>query len=177
MFVGVLMYGMYWIYKYAKVKNIVFLGIVGVAVTIFFYDIIYDFVDKMLLAKMYMENTSGEARGSNIIDALIMFVNSPLPIELFGWGWGTIRSTDFFSTLLINTGVVGYFLWTLAVLYPCVMKNNSYRDEGIKIVLIIEYFVMMISVPEFSYMFYWMFLGIAYNSVRNCNAKYKVTEI
>ncbi len=177
MFVGVLMYGMYWIYKYAKVKNIVFLGIVGVAVTIFFYDIIYDFVDKMLLAKMYMENTSGEARGANIIDALIMFVNSPLPIELFGWGWGTIRSTDFFSTLLINTGVVGYFLWTLAVLYPCVMKNNSYRDEGIKIVLIIEYFVMMISVPEFSYMFYWMFLGIAYNSIRNCNAEYTVAKI
>ncbi len=168
MVVGVLMYGMYWIYKYGKVKNIVFLGIVIFAVIILFNDIVYDFVDKMLLAKMYMENASGEERGGNIINALIIFANSPLPLELFGWGWGTIRSTDFVSTLLINTGVVGYVLWTVAVLYPCVKQNSSYKYEGIKIILIIEYFVMMISVPEFSYMFYWMFLGIAYSSFGEC---------
>ena len=177
MFVGVMMYGIYWLCKYGKVKNIVVLGIAILAVTIFFYDIIYDFVDKMLLAKMYMENTSGEERGSNVIDSLTVFADSPLPIELFGWGWGTIRSTDFFSTLLINTGLVGLVLWTMAVLYPCVIKGGSYRYEGIKIILIIEYFVMMVSVPEFSYMFYWMFLGIAYNDARKYKANNKVVEI
>ena len=133
----------------------------------FFYDVVYEFIDNMIVAKVYMENTSGDERGSNFIEAILVFINSPLPIELFGWGWGTIRSTDFFSTILINGGIVGFILWTFAVLYPCKGKVISYKMDGLKAILLIEYLVMMVSVSEFSYLFYWMYLGISYNYVNS----------
>lgn len=166
-FVGMLMYGFYRLFKYGEARNVIKVLLVIIISTVLFYDIIYDFVDKMILAKVYMENLSGQERGGNILDALDVFADSPLAIKLFGWGWGTVRSTDFFSTLLINTGMVGFVLWTSSVLYPCLKEEKSYRFDGLKAILIIEYVIMMISVSEFSYLFYWMFLGVAYNTVEN----------
>ena len=43
---------------------------------------------------------------------------------------------------------------------------HSYKCEGLKAILVIEYIVMMVGVSEFSYLFYWMFLGIAYKECR-----------
>ena len=161
-FMGILVYVIYRIFKYGEIKTLIKLVVVLLACLVLFYDVIYDFVNQMLVAKIYMENVSGDERGSYFIDAILVFINSPLPIELFGWGWGTIRSTDFFSTILINTGVVGLVLWTVFVLYPCMFKIKSYKFDGLKAILLIEWLVMMVSVPEFSYLFYWMFLGVAY---------------
>lgn len=166
-FMGILLYIAYRIFKYREIKTFIYMIAIVLLCLMFFYDVVYEFIDNMIVAKVYMENTSGDERGSNFIEAILVFINSPLPIELFGWGWGTIRSTDFFSTILINGGIVGFILWTFAVLYPCKGKVISYKMDGLKAILLIEYLVMMVSVSEFSYLFYWMYLGISYNYVNS----------
>ena len=162
-FLGMLLYFLYRMYKYRKYKEFVVAIFLISILLLFWSEYISDAIDNLILAKIYMENHSGEERGGFIFSAMEVFSNSPIFIQLFGWGWGVIRSTDFFSTLIINTGIVGLLLWTAFVLIPCTYKISSYRVEGIKAILIIEYVIMMVSVPEFSFLSYWLFLGIAYN--------------
>lgn len=151
--------------KYRRKKEIV-IFFISIQVALFFLgEYISDAIDNLILAKIYMESFSGAERGGYFFSTIEVFLNSSLFIQLFGLGWGVIRSTDFFSTLLMNTGIIGFILWTIFVLKPCAYKIKLYKMDGIKAILVIEYIIMMVSVPEFSFISYWMFLGIGYNLV------------
>ena len=162
---GIILYLIYRLCKYRRKKEIV-IFFISIQVALFFLgEYISDAIDNLILAKIYMESFSGAERGGYFFSTIEVFLNSPLFIQLFGLGWGVIRSTDFFSTLLMNTGIIGFMLWTIFVLKPCAYKIKSYKMDGIKAILVIEYIIMMVSVPEFSFISYWMFLGIGYNLV------------
>jgi hypothetical protein len=83
--------------------------------------------------------------------------------QAFGIGFGYVRSTDFFSTILPNNGIVGLVIFTWFVF------KNLWLDIAIPILsicykagLIIVYFIMMVSVPEFAYPSLWIFLALGY---------------
>lgn len=148
------------------IKKLIINSILSLTIFVLLYSYIVDFYNMMVIAKLYAENQSGLERSANIVDGINYMIDCPIIVSLFGLGWGTIRSTDFFTTLLVNTGVIGFCIWSVFVLLPCFYKGKSYKCEGLKAILIIEYIVMMVGVSEFSYLFYWMFLGIAYKECR-----------
>jgi hypothetical protein len=131
------------------------------------WPIVTDFVREMILEKLTFNNLSGMQRIEFFGLSLEFFLTAPLPNQLFGIGFGYIRSTDFLSTLLVNTGLIGFLLFTGLFLYPILKLDNRYVNVGLKSALIVIYVTMMIAVPEFAYLSVWLFLGISYNVVRN----------
>lgn len=85
--------------------------------------------------------------------------------KLFGIGFGTIRSTDMFTTLLVNTGLIGISFYSFLFFYPMFKLKKSEKNTGLKIGLMVLYITSMISVSEFSYLSLWIFLGIAHNRI------------
>lgn len=130
------------------------------------------FFNTNIVAKLSGQDASGGQRTQFMQQHIDYFMNMPFFNKLFGLGFGYVRSTDLFSTLLVNTGIVGLVLFTILFFYPIFKLKNSNKERGLKFLLIVIYIVLMISVPEFSYLSTWLFLGIAYNQLhRNKIAK------
>ncbi len=140
---------------------IIFLATTSIifVVSSLFRDIIYE----ILLSKLLQESDSGLDRFISMYKHVSYFFNLPFVIWLTGMGFGFIRSPDMFSTLLVNTGAIGFVLFSMLILYPLfALGGNSKHDVGIKCGLFTTYFIMMISVSEYSYPSLWLFVGIAY---------------
>lgn len=70
-------------------------------------DYIADLFKQMVTDKLEQKTESGSDRTLLFLESMrLWFHASPLN-QLFGIGFGYIRSTDLFSTLLVNTGVIG----------------------------------------------------------------------
>ena len=128
---------------------------------------IYSFLDQMVLSKLMMKDISGGVRSTNFFNHLDIFLDLPFMNKIFGVGFGYVRSTDMFSTLLVNTGLFGFLLFLFLFLYPVLKLGKSRLDNTLRVILIIILLCMMIAVPEYSYLSTWVFLGIAYNRVFN----------
>ena len=139
------------------------LGVVG---TLAAWPVLQGILTEMVVAKLRFANESGMARSTLFMNSISFYADAPLLNQLFGIGFGYIRSTDFSSTLLVNTGIVGFSLFTLLFARPILFLNNDYVSVGLKIALIIIYITMMIAVSEFAYLPTWLFLGIAYWTLR-----------
>lgn len=164
---GVLFYGIsLFIFSFKKkllLYSIVFLIVISLLsiVSSAFREIIYD----ALLSKLLQESDSGLDRFISMYKHLLYFVNLPLPLMMFGMGFGFIRSPDMFSTLLVNTGLIGFLLFSTLWLYPMFALDGLSRSNiGLKCGLFTTYFIMMISVSEYSYPSLWLFVGIAYSN-------------
>ncbi len=120
------------------------------------------FIESTLIQKLTLENESGIDRYANFVSSIGYWWRSPWPTKLLGIGFGTIRSTDFFSTLLVNTGVVGVIVVSWIFIYPLFRLADSEYEIGLKQVCLVCFVILMVSVPEFSYLPTWLFLGIAY---------------
>ena len=92
---------------------------------------------------------------------------------LFGIGFGYIRSTDMFTTFLVNIGVIGVTVFTYFYLKNLKLRVKNTEDITYNAILLVVFFTGMISVPEFSYLSFWLFLGI----IRNKYNKYKYISI
>jgi hypothetical protein len=150
-----------------KWLNGIFILIVAILGFIFFFledlQILYQ---TQVINKITLQNFSGTYRFESFIRHLNYYITDMnLWSQLVGLGFGTVRSTDLVSTLLINTGIIGFFIFTIAFFYPIFKLKNNYRNNGIKISLIVIYVTAMISVPEFGYLSVWIFLGIAYHQL------------
>lgn len=83
--------------------------------------------------------------------------------QAFGVGFGYVRSTDFFSTIIVNNGIVGFLVFTWFVLknlwltIPYLLLSICY-----KIGLFMVYLIMMATVPEFAYPSLWIYIGLGY---------------
>ena len=141
-----------------------FLLLAGVG-TVAAWPLVQGFVSEMIFAKLSLSNVSGVSRFTYFADSMRFYADAPLLNQLFGIGFGYIRSTDFFSTLLVNTGLVGFLLFTLLFAYPILYLKNDYVSTGLKIALIVIYVTMMVAVSEFSYLSIWLYLGIAYRAL------------
>lgn len=146
--------------------------IAGLLFFLLFSPIILNLLNTMVIEKLTQQNDSGQGRTYSFLIHMYFFVQAPVWVQLFGLGFGYVRSTDFLSTLLVNNGIIGFLLFTALFVYPILKLSKGKRNDGIKIALITLYISMMISVPEFSYPSLWLFLGIAYNQlIREKHAK------
>lgn len=121
---------------------------------------IYDFV----FADKFSEDAiSSRDRGNHFQTHISYWANLDYIHQLFGIGFGYIRSTDFFSTLFLNTGLIGFLIFTWFV-----FKNfKRYIIPGdLRICywagLVAVYMIMMGTVPEFAYPSLWIYLSIGY---------------
>lgn len=126
---------------------------------------VLDAFDKIFATKLSFASGSGSSRLQSFEINLRYFLGEPLLTQLFGIGFGYIRATNMFATLLINLGVVGVLVVAIIFAVPLVRLGASERERGIKAALAVIFITLMLSVPEFSYLSTWLFLGIAYHEV------------
>ncbi|WP_052158659.1 hypothetical protein [Halobacillus sp. BBL2006] len=151
-----------WYFKFKDKLSLIFMGI-GAILLFIFRDTIYLSANKIIVDKFALQSNSGLERFGFFKDHMIFFMNEMNWFnKIFGIGFGTVRSTDMFSTLLVNTGIIGLIVFTLIFLYPVVKLNPTYVNIGLKAILVFLFVKMMISSPEFAYLPTWLFLGIAY---------------
>lgn len=163
-FLGLLVFGLLMIIFYIKgmfykIANLLLLVILfGGFVAVF-----KDLIIQMVLEKILLENVSGVDRFFNFYTNLKFWLDSGIVVKLFGIGWGTVRSTDMFTTLLVNTGIFGLLLWIYLFIKPMI---NVKRKEPVSFILFLGSITVLVilfaAVPEYSYLTTWMFLGITY---------------
>ncbi|HHB2167330.1 MULTISPECIES: hypothetical protein [Bacillus cereus group] len=175
-FIGIILYYCYAILKSNQLRNF-FIFTFGLLVILLFWDYVYAILDKTIFQKMFMKTESGIDRSNFFMEHLSYFQDSSFLTKLFGIGFGYVRSTDFFTTILVNNGIVGFCLFSLLFAYPLFTLKNSYKNMGIKMALVVIYTTMMVSIPEFSFLSTWLFLGIAYKEVFNQNKVYIESNI
>lgn len=128
-------------------------------------DIIEYFIKEAVADKINQENHSGIERTENFINHIQYFWSLPFLVKIFGLGFGVVRSTDWFSTLFVNTGVVGFVTFTFLFIYPIVKLTAS--DLGLRVALIVTYIIMMVSVAEYAYPSLWLLIGMAYQRLQS----------
>ncbi|AYL95254.1 hypothetical protein [Mucilaginibacter celer] len=91
--------------------------------------------------------------------------------QFFGVGFGYVRSTDFFSTLLPNNGIAGFLIFTWFVLRNIWLKISvPILSTCYSLGLVIVYLIMMVSVPEFAYPSLWIFIAMGFVLQRKTDA-------
>jgi hypothetical protein len=93
--------------------------------------------------------------------------------KLFGIGFGTVRSTDFISTLLVNTGIIGLLIFLFIFLRPLIGGNYGI-DVYLRTSLVFLFICMLLAVPEFSFLTVWFVLGFAYRQKNQSNPTLKI---
>lgn len=120
------------------------------------------FADDTLIHKVTGHNHSGQER-SLFFRNQVMFWWNDLNIlgKLTGVGFGYVRSTDFFSTLLVNNGIIGVLLYTWFFFKHSFVRLKGDRGERYyyRAALLATYLIMMVSVPEFAYLSTWILLA------------------
>lgn len=127
-----------------------------------------EIVNNVLISKLLQESDSGLDRFQSFYKHMVFFIDLPLPLMISGMGFGFIRSPELFSTLLVNTGFVGFGLFFLVMLYPVfkLPNNNDQSIIGLKCALVVTCFMLLTSVSEYSYPSIWVMAGIAYSKLK-----------
>ncbi|WP_148497637.1 hypothetical protein [Paenibacillus senegalensis] len=124
------------------------------------YQIVVRIYEMLFASKL--DSHSAMMRSSMFQNHLNFYLELPFLHKLFGVGFGYIRSSDMFTTLLNNLGLVGLLAFTALFMIPVFKLRNDEMGKGLKFALIVLFVCMMTSVPEFAYLPTWLFLGVAY---------------
>ncbi|KAG0191766.1 hypothetical protein DFQ28_010976 [Apophysomyces sp. BC1034] len=133
-----------------------------IAVVIVFNEQATQLLDDMVINKLTGANSSGQERSAGFAAAIDFWLNAPVANKLVGIGFGYIRTTDLFSTLLVNNGLLGIALFSLLLLYPAFKLDWAPKAVALRQCCVATYVMMMVSVPEFSYLAPWTFVAFAY---------------
>lgn len=134
------------------------------AVCLFYYwnqDWINEYLDFILFAKM--QSGSADERLGFMGNNLDVWSTTDLWHQLFGIGFGIVRSTDLFSTFLVDIGVIGLIAATIFWFYDYKVFPRERLDIYQNMIILSSFFMAMASVPEFSFMSIWLLLGIFRN--------------
>jgi hypothetical protein len=110
---------------------------------------------------------SGESRWELFKNGLSICLDT----GLLGSGWGSNSTADLTSTLLANVGIPGLALFLIFVWY--VTSQASRRDSysgyqvgpAVSTAIWMHVLLMLIAVPGFIAMYFWILLGIAISCV------------
>ena len=119
-----------------------------------------------ILDKAMGENTSGATRSALFANSMDIFANGSFVQQLFGHGFGYIRSTDGFATLLVNVGVLGMLAYVAFSLYPFFKMpwNTEYR-KALLLGTITTIVTGFVSVSEFYFFHTWFFTALAWHEL------------
>lgn len=138
------------------------MGIIVLVVAYYTSSGFHHFADDTLIHKLTGANTSGQERSLFFKNQLAFWWNDMNWIgKLTGLGFGYVRSTDFFSTLLVNNGIIGMLLFTWFFFKHSFVRLKGGKDERYyyRTALMATYLIMMVSVPEFAYLSTWVLLA------------------
>jgi hypothetical protein len=163
-------YAMYSIIRVRKlginpVKALIGLFVLGV-IAYLLQDYIADLFKQMVMDKLEGKTESGSDRSLLFVESMSLWFHASPLNQLFGIGFGYIRSTDLFSTLLVNTGVVGTIFISALMLYPAFRLDWDPRGMALRQCCAATWTMMMVSVPEFAYLAPWTLVAMAYVRVR-----------
>lgn len=163
-----------------NIVKLVFAALAIIAVVVIFNEQVAQLLDDMVINKLTGANSSGQERSAGFAAALDFWLNAPVANKLVGIGFGYIRTTDMFSTLLVNNGMLGIALFSLLLLYPAFKLDWAPKAVALRQCCVATYVMMMVSVPEFSYLAPWTFVAFAYCRLfqRGCSAlrrEYRMT--
>jgi hypothetical protein len=123
-------------------------------------DSVYDFT---FGNKLGGKSDSSESRGNDFINHISFWANLNGWSQAFGIGFGYVRSGDYFSTLMLNNGIIGFLIFSWFVL------RNAFLSIPIKLVsvayklgLVILFLILMTTVPEFAYPSFWIYLALGF---------------
>lgn len=166
--IGIILYIAVLLYSNRVDTKYIVAGAVGIIIVFALnFRPVLSVLNKLIFQKFSLASISGVTRFTNLQDSVMFWADMPLPTKLFGMGFGYIRSTDFFSTILVNNGLFGLIILIIAFTYPMIALDRSNRSFGLKCALLVILISMLMSVPEFAYLPVWLFLGISYNYINH----------
>ena len=159
------------------------LFIVGITYVVL-YKYMYNVIEIMIINKLMpivdfdgSVNLAGAGSGMerlfNIFNSIDYWCSLDIMHMLFGIGFGVHRSTDLFGTFLVNIGIVGSIIFFIINFRYFKIKNKRKLDNMNNLIILTMFIIMMVSVPEYSFLSYWLFLGIVYNINSEVNKNYK----
>lgn len=118
----------------------------------------------LFISKLSMQHFSGAVRFKCMSMALQAFMKNPI----LGIGFGTMRSMDLLSNWLAQLGIAGLLLYILPLCFLLIKLLVSGTQEGNKLFLLIAItnLIMFAAVPEFRYLFIWLYYAMAYYYLR-----------
>jgi hypothetical protein len=168
-FIGIAAYAVLRVVLRAGRDPLLLLGVVGAAVIAALLvggnEQVIKAYDLFIGNKLAARDVSGGERLSNSLAVLNLWADLPWINQWLGIGFGVVRSTDFFSTLLLNTGVLGLVAFVALFAWPICRLGGSELQTGLRLALAVVFLTAMVSVPEFAYLSSWLFLGMAYHQL------------
>jgi hypothetical protein len=139
-----------------------FVFLFSILVLLMSFRVLIEIFEALFFSKFTKSSQSGFERSTNAATTLDFFMNDfSIFQKVFGIGFGTVRSTDFISTLLVNSGFIGLVVFLFLFMYP-LFSNSFSLDREMRFVILFLLPAMLLAVPEFSILSTWYFLGIAY---------------
>jgi len=135
------------------------------AMGLFGNTIVLDIYSQIVENKITLQNPSGASRYDSFRNTIDFFLNGSLLTQVFGVGNGYVRSADFFSTILVNLGVVGLIMTTWIFVYPVLKLGHTEAEVGLKAAVLTVFITLMVAVPDYTHLPLSLFLGIAYSYV------------
>ncbi|MDR5818480.1 MULTISPECIES: hypothetical protein [unclassified Caballeronia] len=129
-------------------------------------DYIADLFKQMVTNKLEQKDESGSDRALLFVESMRLWFHGTPMNQLFGIGFGYVRSTDLFSTLMVNTGIIGTIFISGLMLYPAFKLDWDARGMALRQCCVATWTMMMVSVPEFAYLAPWTLVAMAYVRVR-----------
>jgi hypothetical protein len=145
----ILIYILYSLYNKQYI-NLIVLFIIFFAITSFIFIFYYDYISLLI-----------ELKSSSFVERF--FYGFTLPIQslikmpLFGLAVGTDRPTIMLMNLIVSIGIVG------TILLVFIGKITFYKNREVKFFLFFL-FLIGITVPDFRYIFLWIYLGLLQNT-------------
>lgn len=162
-YIGLIIYLMLLIiFKKIKKKYVLWMFFSFFLIYIIFKDYIDIVINLMIIEKLFnaQMTDSGLERSFSMISSFIYWSNLDVIHMLFGIGIGYIRSYDFFTSLLVNVGVVGLIIFIYFILKDIKIKNCDFVDVNNNAIILVLFISLMTSVPEVWFPSFWLFIGI-----------------
>lgn len=165
-FVGLLVGAGYYLWSNRSTLNItlskIIVVILFVVAIIMFYLSNQDLLDAYLDFLIFNKTSSGSAdeRFGFMGNNLTLWMSSDLWHQLFGIGFGVVRSTDLFSTFLVDIGLVGLIAASIFWFYDFRLHPRNKTLIYQNMVILSSFIMAMLSVPEFSFLSLWLLLGV-----------------
>lgn len=154
--------------KFKSIQTIPQIFFVFIIITIIISLVIYFNTIKKLgflllessFGKLRIENFSGRER----LDKFLLGIKILKESNMMGVGFGTVRTTDLFSTLLANIGIVGFVLFLAYILDNLINAGKKIKISSLAkpyfYYFIVLFAIAFISVPELYFLFIWLNLSI-----------------